>query len=155
MAVPGAGIWQSIGIESWSGVRIAQVRPLTSLEANGMGELNLYVRIVREDKGRVIDMSSPPHDAETTVHVAVALTGNDNESALNGEIICLPGTTKGTCNCKCLRPVNGGPLAMVPPNYMISISASQRPGPTRTTRTDRMTAPRTCGIAASDSAPSP
>lgn len=94
VAVPGAGIWQSIGIESWSGVRIAQVRPLTSLEANGMGELNLYVRIVREDKGRVIDMSSP-HDAETTVHVAVALTGNDNESALNGEIICPPGHNEG------------------------------------------------------------
>ena len=74
VAVPGAGIWRSIGIESWSGVRIAQVRPLTSLEANGMGELNLYVRIVREDKGRVIDMSSP-HDAETTE--SVALLRND------------------------------------------------------------------------------
>lgn len=42
--IAGAGIWKSLAIESWSGVRLAAIRPLASLdEATGAGRLTTHV----------------------------------------------------------------------------------------------------------------
>ena len=46
--VAGAGIWKPIGIDSWSGVRIASVRPLVDV-ADGAGVLTAHVDIERAD----------------------------------------------------------------------------------------------------------
>ncbi|HUC21658.1 MAG TPA: glycoside hydrolase family 2 protein [Streptosporangiaceae bacterium] len=46
--VAGAGIWKPIGIDSWSGVRIASVRPLVDI-ADGAGVLTAHVEIERAD----------------------------------------------------------------------------------------------------------
>ena len=43
--VANAGIWREIGIDSWSGVRIASVRPLVDVTADGTGLLNVHVEI--------------------------------------------------------------------------------------------------------------
>jgi beta-mannosidase len=43
----GSGIWQAIGIDSWSDVRIASVRPLVDLEGSD-GELTAHVEIERD-----------------------------------------------------------------------------------------------------------
>jgi beta-mannosidase len=42
-----SGIWQPIGIDSWSGVRIASVRPLVDVQ-HGQGVLNAHVSIERD-----------------------------------------------------------------------------------------------------------
>ncbi|GAA4160813.1 glycoside hydrolase family 2 protein [Gryllotalpicola daejeonensis] len=47
--VAGCGIWQPIGIDSWSGVRIDAVRPLVAVEADGTGLLTAHVEIERAD----------------------------------------------------------------------------------------------------------
>ena len=45
--VAGCGIWQPIGIDSWSGVRIASVRPLVDV-VDGVGVLTAHVDIERD-----------------------------------------------------------------------------------------------------------
>ncbi len=40
----GVGIWQSVGIESWSGVRLASVRPLALVEGTN-GRLETHVEL--------------------------------------------------------------------------------------------------------------
>jgi beta-mannosidase len=47
--VAGSGIWQPIGIDSWSGVRIDSVRPLVSLDGTD-GVLSAHVVIERESE---------------------------------------------------------------------------------------------------------
>ncbi|HEY0249207.1 MAG TPA: glycoside hydrolase family 2 protein [Gryllotalpicola sp.] len=46
--VAGSGIWRPIGIDSWSGVRIAAVRPLVDVEGDD-GVLTAHVEIERAD----------------------------------------------------------------------------------------------------------
>lgn len=43
--IAGAGIWKGIRIESWSGVRIASVRPLATLDSDGTGVLETHVEL--------------------------------------------------------------------------------------------------------------
>ncbi len=65
--VAGAGIWKPIGLESWSGVRIAAVRPLVGVSEDGHdGELSVHVDLEREG-------------AEAEVQVLVEVTGPDGE----------------------------------------------------------------------------
>jgi beta-mannosidase len=78
--VAGAGIWKPIGIESWSGVRIASVRPLVDVvpgpatatgETRHRGVLTADVEIER-------DGVRPDED----VRVVVAVTGPEGEGPL-------------------------------------------------------------------------
>ena len=65
--VAGAGIWKPIGLDSWSGVRIAAVRPLVGVSEDGHdGELSVHVDLEREG-------------AEAEVQVLVEVTGPDGE----------------------------------------------------------------------------
>jgi beta-mannosidase len=48
--VAGCGIWQPIGIDSWSGVRIASVRPLVDV-IDGVGVLTAHVGLERDGAG--------------------------------------------------------------------------------------------------------
>lgn len=43
--IAGAGIWKPIRLESWSGARIASVRPLATLDEHGTGLLNAHVEL--------------------------------------------------------------------------------------------------------------
>ncbi|OIN61733.1 glycoside hydrolase family 2 protein [Bifidobacterium longum] len=47
--VANAGIIHNIGIESWSGARVASVRPIVDVKADGTGVLTTYVDIERAD----------------------------------------------------------------------------------------------------------
>jgi beta-mannosidase len=49
--VAGVGIWQPIGIDSWSGVRIDAVRPLVSVDESGAGVLTAHVELERDGAG--------------------------------------------------------------------------------------------------------
>jgi beta-mannosidase len=49
--VAGSGIWQPIGIDSWSGVRIASVRPLVDVDG-AEGVLTAHVNIERDGVAR-------------------------------------------------------------------------------------------------------
>ena len=48
--VAGAGIWKPIGLESWSGVRVASVRPLVDVDGTA-GVLTAHVEIERAGVG--------------------------------------------------------------------------------------------------------
>ncbi|WP_026924223.1 glycoside hydrolase family 2 protein [Glycomyces arizonensis] len=69
--VAGAGIWKPIGIDYWSGVRIAAVRPLVSVTerigGGHDGELTVHVDIERAD----VDVDVP---------VSIDVTGPDRSS---------------------------------------------------------------------------
>jgi beta-mannosidase len=54
--VAGSGIWQPIGIDSWSGVRIASVRPLVDVEGLD-GVLSAHVEIERDGVADASDVS--------------------------------------------------------------------------------------------------
>ncbi|WP_244516870.1 glycoside hydrolase family 2 protein [Arthrobacter alpinus] len=43
--IAGAGIWKAIRLESWTGARIASVRPLATLDAAGTGVLETHVEL--------------------------------------------------------------------------------------------------------------
>jgi len=76
--VAGAGIWRPIGIDSWSGVRVASVRPLVDV-ADGTGVLTAHVEIERAA-------------AASSVPVEVAVTvGGQAASA-----VVVPGTSVAT-----------------------------------------------------------
>ncbi|MFI6447682.1 glycoside hydrolase family 2 protein [Kitasatospora sp. NPDC050543] len=45
-----AGIWRPIGLESWSGARLAEVRPLVTLDERGEGRVEVHVRVERTDE---------------------------------------------------------------------------------------------------------
>ncbi|MDA0632345.1 glycoside hydrolase family 2 protein [Nonomuraea sp. MCN248] len=42
-----AGIWRPIGLESWTGARLASVRPLTTVAADGSGRVDVHVSVER------------------------------------------------------------------------------------------------------------
>lgn len=67
IAVPSAGIIQPIAIESWSGVRVYDIRPLVDVELADVGKadcgtLDIAGSIERADTGRVTDMMHPYAD---------------------------------------------------------------------------------------------
>ncbi|WP_022882939.1 glycoside hydrolase family 2 protein [Gryllotalpicola ginsengisoli] len=85
--VAGSGIWQPIGIDSWSGVRIASVRPLVDV-VDGTGVLTAHVELERDGVGEATDApievtvagpggtwtaraSAPADTTEATVEVRV------------------------------------------------------------------------------------
>ncbi|GAA0691064.1 glycoside hydrolase family 2 protein [Kitasatospora atroaurantiaca] len=45
-----AGIWRPIGLESWSGARLAEVRPVLTVDENHDGRVEVEVRIDRTDE---------------------------------------------------------------------------------------------------------
>jgi len=73
--VAGVGIWQAIGIDSWSGVRIAAVRPLVAVEADGTGVLTAHVEIERADAA-----------AGTPAPIVVELAGFGDWATSIGEV---------------------------------------------------------------------
>ena len=76
--VANAGIWQPIGIDSWSGVRIAQVRPLVDVDDQGEGLLTVDVDLERAGgRGRSgIDETARPGTQSGGMPVRVHLGGN-------------------------------------------------------------------------------
>lgn len=72
--IANAGIWQPIGIDSWSGARIVSVRPLVDVDRHGTGILNADVEVEREGVGvsNTIPMDDP-HKGRVPVKVCVTL----------------------------------------------------------------------------------
>ncbi len=83
--VANAGIWQQIGIDSWSGERLKAVRPLVDVLDDGTGVLTCTVDIERAGKGRVMDPMDA-HAGQTPVPFTVALNGNGTDAKVSGVI---------------------------------------------------------------------
>lgn len=83
--VANAGIWRPIGIDSWSGIRIAQVRPLASVAQNGDGMLKVTVAVERAETKRI---ASPADEARMgkAVPISVRLDGHHGHAAVAGVI---------------------------------------------------------------------
>lgn len=81
--VANAGIWREIGIDSWSGVRIDEVRPLVDVAANGTGILNVHVKIERAGTGRVMSPDQVTKGRKE-VPVTVVVSGPDTELEVAG-----------------------------------------------------------------------
>ncbi|WP_240541603.1 glycoside hydrolase family 2 protein [Bifidobacterium callimiconis] len=88
--VANAGIWQAIGIDSWSGVRLAAVRPLVDVTGDGTGLLTTTVEIERAGNGRLM---SPYDRAASMPAVPVSVrvrgrnaSGDDVDVTVHGEI---------------------------------------------------------------------
>lgn len=89
-----AGIWRPIGIDSWSGARIASVRPLVDVLPDGTGVLAATVEIERAGEGRV--MAGPDaHACAQPVPVRVSVSGkgvsNANGAGGSGSSIVIDG----------------------------------------------------------------
>ncbi|WP_428860087.1 glycoside hydrolase family 2 protein [Bifidobacterium dentium] len=83
--VANTGIWREIGIDSWSGVRIASVRPLVDVAADGTGLLNVHVEIERAGKGRIMSPYEC-HSVRAAVPVHVGLSGFGADVAADGVV---------------------------------------------------------------------
>jgi beta-mannosidase len=68
--VAGSGIWQQIGIDSWSSVRIASVRPLVDV-VDRVGVLNAHVELERDGVGPAGDLSVVVEVENRTLNHAV------------------------------------------------------------------------------------
>ena len=81
VAAPSAGIVRPLVIESWSGVRVHDVRPLVSVDLTGIGTaergiLNIAGSIERSGVARVRDMMHPHKGAEP-VKVVIRVSHGD------------------------------------------------------------------------------
>lgn len=83
--VANAGIWREIGIDSWSGVRLAEVRPLVDVSADGTGILNVHVVVERAGKGRVMSPMDA-HSQQKPVPVHVTLEGYGTMLEADGSV---------------------------------------------------------------------
>ncbi|RYQ23463.1 beta-mannosidase [Bifidobacterium pseudolongum subsp. pseudolongum] len=83
--VANAGIWREIGIDSWSGVRLAEVRPLVDVSADGTGILNVHVVVERAGKGRVMSPMDA-HSQQMPVPVHVTLEGYGTMLEADGSV---------------------------------------------------------------------
>ena len=83
--VANAGIWREIGIDSWSGVRLAEVRPLVDVSADGIGILNVHVVVERAGKGRVMSPMDA-HSQQKPVPVHVTLEGYGTMLEADGSV---------------------------------------------------------------------
>ena len=88
--VANAGIWRPIGIESWSGVRFAAVRPLVDVDRHGNGVLNVEVEIEREGSGRVMTVGDARRQTAVTVTACVRGHGTD----ITGTVVVKPGESR-------------------------------------------------------------
>ncbi|WP_231129332.1 glycoside hydrolase family 2 protein [Bifidobacterium choloepi] len=89
--VANAGIWREIGLDCWSGVRVAEVRPLVDVAADGTGILTAHVAIERAgvgagEAGRVMNLDESRKNLADPVAVHVALSGPDCELEAVAEI---------------------------------------------------------------------
>ncbi|MCI1978967.1 MAG: glycoside hydrolase family 2 protein [Bifidobacteriaceae bacterium] len=87
--VANAGIWQQIGIDSWSKARIESVRPLVDVRDDGTGILNAIVTIERDVLPAIgHDPSGPAVPVEDPLAVPVTLTVKacDFEGEITGVI---------------------------------------------------------------------
>ncbi|ACZ29307.1 glycoside hydrolase family 2 TIM barrel [Xylanimonas cellulosilytica DSM 15894] len=78
--VAGAGIWKPIGLDSWSGARIAAVRPLVDVDDDGVGLLTAHVEVERAT-------------GDEAVPVTVTLTPPSGGAALTATAVVPAGTT--------------------------------------------------------------
>lgn len=83
--VSSAGIWQQIGIDSWSGERLKAVRPLVDVLADGTGVLNCTVEIERAGSGRVMDPMNA-HAGQTPVPFSVQVEGHGANVTVSGTV---------------------------------------------------------------------
>ncbi len=83
--VANAGIWREIGIDSWSGVRLAEVRPLVDVSADGTGILNVHMVVERAGKGRIMSPMDA-HSQQTPVPVHVTLEGYGTMLEADGSV---------------------------------------------------------------------
>lgn len=83
--VANAGIWREIGIDSWSGVRLAEVRPLVDVSADGTGILNVHVVVERAGKDRVMSPMDA-HSQQTPAPVHVTLEGYGTMLEADGSV---------------------------------------------------------------------
>ncbi|PJM78592.1 glycoside hydrolase family 2 protein [Bifidobacterium scaligerum] len=83
--VANAGMWHEIGIDSWSGVRFAAVRPLVDVRPDGAGVLTTTVEIEREGEGRVMT-SADAHTQQKPVPVSVTVVGFGANVTVSGEV---------------------------------------------------------------------
>ncbi|MEE8737973.1 MAG: glycoside hydrolase family 2 protein [Bifidobacterium sp.] len=110
IAAPNAGICRSMGIESWSTARIGAVRPLTSVDPEGNGSLDLYVDIARAHTGHVTSMTDPYSD-EGDLELTATVHGNGADVSLTQTVA--PGSTQGHMHLnvdqvRCWWPVGYG-----------------------------------------------
>ncbi|MFT8537108.1 glycoside hydrolase family 2 protein [Bifidobacterium aquikefiri] len=82
--VAGVGICRPIGIDSWSGSRIVEVRPLVHVDSQGVGIVDATIVIERADTSRV----TSPSDTHTgsAVPIEIMLEGHDAHVSVTGEI---------------------------------------------------------------------
>jgi beta-mannosidase len=84
--VAGAGIWKPIGIESWSGARIAAVRPLVDLTerigGGHDGELTVHVDIERGGAEAAVPVHIDVTGPDGVVHGAAGVVGTDQTTAM-------------------------------------------------------------------------
>ncbi|MBT1161958.1 glycoside hydrolase family 2 protein [Bifidobacterium sp. SO1] len=85
--VANAGMWREIGIDSWSGVRFAAVRPLVDVRPDGTGALTTTVEIERAGEGRVMSFDDA-HAGRRPVPVIVTVDGPGltEPVTVNGEV---------------------------------------------------------------------
>lgn len=83
--VANAGMWREIGIDSWSGVRFAAVRPLVDVRADGTGVLTASVEIEREGTSRIM-ASADAHTQQQPVPVSVTVTGFGTDATVLGDV---------------------------------------------------------------------
>lgn len=83
--VSGAGIWQPIGIDSWSGARIAAVRPLVDVTENGTGVVHVTVEIERAGSGR-IPSSDQAFAHRHAVPFSIQLSGHGVQQIVEAEV---------------------------------------------------------------------
>lgn len=70
-----SGIWKPIFLESWSGVRIASVRPLVDVEAS-TGILNAHVEVERDDAsaGHAVEVTTTVDGIVASAHIEAGQT---------------------------------------------------------------------------------
>jgi beta-mannosidase len=110
--VAGCGIWQPIGIDSWSGVRIASVRPLVDV-VHGAGVLNAHVELERDGVGPAGELTVAVEVGNTSLdHVATATA----DVAGDASAVLVEARVSGAA---LWWPVGHGPQ----PLYQVTVSA--------------------------------
>ncbi|WP_425955285.1 glycoside hydrolase family 2 protein [Xylanimonas sp. McL0601] len=114
--VAGAGIWKPIGIDSWSGVRIASVRPLVDVVASVAGGhdgvLTAHVEIERAG-------------ADGDVDVAVAVTPPSGGAALTATGVVPAGATSAAVEVRVADVQRWWPVGHgEQPLYAVEVTAS-------------------------------
>ena len=121
--VANAGMWREIGIDSWSGVRFAAVRPLVDVLSDGTGVLKTTVEIEREGEGRVMT-SADAHTQQKPAQVSVTIAGFGANVTVNGEVEYGRNTTTLTAvvpNAQLWWPIGYGEQSL----YDVTVTAGE------------------------------